>query len=76
MTLIILQRRRHKNWEAAWLSGQSWGFECGRPGFKSELGLLNGFVLGDTRGKFTTLCNSQLVCLLPVGILNWERGGF
>ena len=19
--------------EAAWLSGQSWGFECGRPGF-------------------------------------------
>ena len=27
-----------QNWgnqEAAWLSGQSWGFECGRPGFKS-----------------------------------------
>ena len=21
--------------EAAWLSGQSWGFEYGRPGFKS-----------------------------------------
>ena len=21
--------------EAAWLAGQSWGFECGRPGLKS-----------------------------------------
>ena len=26
------------------------------PGLKSRLGLLNGFVLGDPRGKFTTLC--------------------
>ena len=26
------QVRREK---AVWLSGQSWGFECGRPGFKS-----------------------------------------
>ena len=24
--------------EAAWLSGQSWGFEYGRPGFKSPTG--------------------------------------
>ena len=42
-------------------------------GSNPQLGLLNGFVLGDPRGKFTTLY-SQLVCLLPVGILNWERG--
>ena len=42
--------------EAAWLSGQSWGLECGRPGSNPRLGLLNEFVLGDPRGKFTTLC--------------------
>ena len=26
------------------------------PGSNPPLGLLNGFVLGDTRGKFATLC--------------------
>ena len=26
------------------------------PGSNPQLGLLNGFVLGDTRGKFITLC--------------------
>ena len=44
------------NISGQWLSGQSWGFEHGRPGFKSSTRVLNGFVLGDTKGKFTTLC--------------------
>ena len=41
----------------------------------SRLRLLNGFVSGDSRGKFTMLCtvNCQLVCLLPVGILTWGK---
>ena len=40
-----------------------------------RLGLLNEFVLGDPKGNFTIrFVNSQLVCLLPVGILTWERG--
>ena len=42
--------------KAAWLSGQSWGFECRRPGFKSQTWIMNEIVLGDPRGKFTTLC--------------------
>ena len=46
------------------------------PGTNPRLGLLNEFVLGDPRGNSPCLVNNQLVCLLPVGILNWERGGF
>ena len=41
---------------AAWLSGQSLGFECGEPGSNLWLKLLNECVLGDPRGKYTTLC--------------------
>ena len=42
--------------QAAWLSGESWGFECGRLYSNPQLRLLNEFVPGDPRGKFTTLC--------------------
>ena len=46
------------------------------PGSNPRLGLLNGFVLGDTIGANSPRSvNSQLVCLLPVGILNWEKEG-
>ena len=58
------------------LSGQSWGFEYSRPGSNLRLRLPNGFVLGDTRANSPRFVNSQLVCLLPVGILNWEREVF
>ena len=52
-----LQQESFKfNEEVAWLSGQSRGFECGRPGFKSPTGLLNEFVLGDPRCNISTLC--------------------
>ena len=44
------------------------------PGSNPRLGLLNGFVLGDIRGNSPSFVNSQLVCLLPVGILNWKKG--
>ena len=47
------------------------------PGSILRLGLLNEFVLGDPRDKNSPrFVNSQLVCFLPVGILNWERGEF
>ena len=45
-------------------------------GSNPQLGLLNEFVLGEPRGKFVMLFNSQLVCFIPVRILNWKRGGF
>ena len=44
------------------------------PGSNPRLGLLNEFGPGDVRGNSPRFVNSQLVCLLPVGILNWERG--
>ena len=55
--------------------GQSWGFECGRPMFKSPTrttGINLSLVIpGANSPRFV---NSQLVCLgPPVGILNWER---
>ena len=44
------------------------------PGSNPRLGQLNEFVIpGVNPPRFV---NSQLVCLLPVGILNWERGFF
>ena len=55
------------------ISGQSWGIECRRPGFKSPARTTEGICPGANSPRFV---NSQLVCLLPVGILNWERGGF
>ena len=46
------------------------------PGSNSWHGLLNEFALGDPRDKSLRFVNSQLVCLLPVGVLNRERGEF
>ena len=48
----------------------------GDPGSNPILGLLNELILslvipGANSPRFV---NSQLVCLLPVGIHNWERG--
>ena len=40
------------------------------PDSNPRLGLLNEFVLGDPRATSPRFVNSQLVCLLPVGILN------
>ena len=46
------------------------------PGSNPRLRLLNEFVLGDSRGKFTTLCK-QPTGLPPTSWdLNWEREGF
>ena len=42
-----------------WQSGSEVGagdLNTEDPGSNPRLGLLNGFVLGDTRGKFITLC--------------------
>ena len=51
--------------DAAWLSGQSSGFEYGRPGFKSLTRTtewdLSSVILGASSPRFV---NSQLVCLL------------
>ena len=41
--------------ESAWLSGQDLDAEV--PGSNPQLGPMNEFVLGDPRGKFTTLLN-------------------
>ena len=58
--------------EAAWLSGQNWGFECGKTRVQipdSDYWMnLSSVILGANSPRFV---NSQLVCLLPVGILNW-----
>ena len=43
------------------------------PASNPRLGLPNEFLLGDPRANSPRLVNSQLVCLLPLGILNWER---
>ena len=42
--------------EAAWLSVKVGDLNAGDPGSNPRLRLLNEFVLGDPRGKFTTLC--------------------
>ena len=58
--------------KAAWLSGQSAGPAIRRPRVQVPLCPLAGFVLGSSEFKSSaTLVNSQLVCLLPVGILNF-----
>ena len=48
------------------------------PGSNPRPELLNKFVLGDHKEEnFTTLCKQTTgLCLLPVGILKWERGDF
>ena len=66
--------------EAAWLSGSEvpWrqrgsvvrvgNLNAEDPGSNPRLGLLNEFVLGDLRGKFTTLCKQ------PAGVppTSWD----
>ena len=57
--------------------GRVEGFNKEDPGSNPQLGLMIEFVLGDPKGKLTTICkiNSQLVCLLPVGrLICMERG--
>ena len=57
--------------EAVWLSFQSTGLSIQRPRFKVLPCPLAEFVQASPKFKSsTTLVNSQLVCLRPVGILN------
>ena len=48
-------------------------FNTEGPGSNPRLGLPNRFVRGDTRNNSAGFVHSQLVCLLPVGILLEER---
>ena len=59
--------------EAAWLGSQSWGFECGRPGIKSPTRTTKWIFPRWSQGQIHHV-NSRLVCFLPVGILNWDKG--
>ena len=56
--------------EAAWLSGQGDGFACGCSGFKSHSDHSLNFSRVIPESCPPRFVNSQLVCLLPVGIFN------
>ena len=78
---LIKRQKKKSLWtvkEAGWLSGQSLGFEYGTDlGSNPQLGLPNGFDVAIIPiADSPRFVNSQLVCLLPDGILNWNRGGF
>ena len=58
-------------YEAAWTSGWIAGFEIGRSQVQIPFWPPADVVLGSPEFNFSsTLVNSQLVCLTPVGILN------
>ena len=63
--------KKQRNREAAWLSGQCAGLEIWRSRVQVPLWPIAGFVPGSPwLNSSAALVHSQLVCLLPVGILN------
>ena len=56
--------------EAAWLSGQGARFACGCFGFKSHSDHCPDLSWVSPESYPPHFVNSQLVCLLPVGVFN------
>ena len=57
-------------WRHCGLTVRALDLKYGGSGFKSSSMPQDGFVFADPRFNFSTLVNSRLVCLPPVGIFN------